>query len=155
AQFIEWNYERPLDWFLLSYDAHKNMQNYVKELNKFYLKSAPLYEIDYSWEGFSWISSDDSDQSIIAFRRMDKSGRELICVCNFVPVARKGYRIGVPKKGNYRPAFCSDYEKFGGKTAALEPAKSEEIPMHGFDNSISIDIPAMSVTYYKAPKQKK
>lgn len=154
AQFIEWDYSKPLDWFLLSYDSHKCMQNYVKELNRFYLKSPALYEIDYSWEGFSWISNDDNEQSIIAFRRTDKSGREMICVCNFVPVARENYRIGVPKKGNYRAAFCSDYKKYGGKTETIEPVKSDDIPMHGYDNSISLNIPAMSVTFYKVPKRK-
>ena len=155
AQFIEWNYEQPLDWFLLTYDTHKNMQNYVKELNKFYLKNTPLFEIDYSWEGFSWISNDDNSQSIISFRRIDKSGNEIICVCNFVPVSRENYRIGVPNKGNYKPVFCSDYKKFGGKTENLPTYKSEPTPMHGYGNSISIDIPAMSVTYYKVPKSTK
>ena len=154
AQFIEWNYEQPLDWFLLGYDAHKNMQNYVKELNRFYLKNPTLYEIDYSWEGFSWIANDDNNQSIIAFRRMDKSGNEIICVCNFVPVQRDNYRIGVPKKGSYRPVFCSDYTKYGGKTEKLETVKSEEISMHGYDNSVSLTVPALSVTFYKVPKGK-
>ncbi len=152
AQFIEWNYEQPLDWFLLSYDTHKNMQNYVKELNKFYLKTPALFEVDYSWDGFSWISNDDNAQSIISFRRIDKSGNEIICVCNFVPVSRENYRIGVPKNGNYRPIFCSDYKKFGGKTEELSSVKSEPVKMHGYDNSIAINIPAMSVTYYKVPK---
>lgn len=152
AQFIEWNYKQQLDWLLLDYESHKQMLDFVKELNKFYLKNSALWEIDYSWEGFSWISNDDNLQSIISFRRMDKSGNELICVCNFVPVARENYRIGVPKKGSYRPVFCTDYEKFGGATKLLETVKSENIPMHGYDNSIAIKIPAMSVTFYKSPK---
>ncbi|MBQ9354981.1 MAG: 1,4-alpha-glucan branching protein GlgB [Clostridia bacterium] len=155
AQFIEWDYTRPLDWFLLEYDTHKNMQKYVKDLNAFYLKNPPLFEIDCSWEGFSWIANDDNNQSIIAFRRIDSKGNEIICVCNFVPVSRENYRIGVPRKGNYRPVFCSDYTKYGGKTESIPTYKSEDIKMHGYDNSISIDIPAMSVTYFKAPKGKK
>jgi len=155
AQFIEWNYEQELDWFLLEYDAHKNMKKFVKDLNKFYLENPPLYEIDYSWEGFSWISNDDNNQSIISFRRIDKIGNEIICVCNFVPVGRENYRIGVPKKGSYRCAFCSDFEKYGGTTEKILSVKSEEIPFHGYDNSISITIPPMSVTYYKAPQKRK
>jgi len=155
AQFIEWNYEQELDWFLLEYDTHRNMQKFVKDLNNFYLENPPLYEIDYSWEGFSWISSDDNQQSIISFRRIDKSGNEIICVCNFVPVARENYRIGVPKKGTYRVAFCSDYKKYGGSTEKIERVKSEEIPFHGYDNSVSLYIPPMSVTYYKAPIKRK
>ena len=152
AQFIEWNYKNELDWLLLDYDAHKNMQRYVSELNKLYLKTSEFWEIDYSWDGFGWISNDDNTQSIIAFRRIDKSGNEIITVCNFVPVARENYRIGVPKKGTYKRIFCSESEKYGGKVSTgAKSYKSEAVPMHGFENSIALDIPAMSVSYFKVP----
>ena len=152
AQFIEWNYKNELDWLLLDYDAHKNMQRYVSELNKLYLKTSEFWEIDYSWDGFGWISNDDNTQSIIAFRRIDKSGNEIITVCNFVPVARENYRIGVPKKGTYKRIFCSESEKYGGTVSAgAKSYKSESVPMHGFKNSIALDIPAMSVSYFKVP----
>lgn len=152
AQFIEWNYKNGLDWLLLDYDAHKNMQRYVSELNKFYLKTSEFWEIDYSWDGFGWISNDDNTQSIIAFRRIDKSGNEIITVCNFVPVARENYRIGVPKKGTYKRIFCSESEKYGGTVSAVAKSyKSESVPMHGFENSVALDIPAMSVSYFKVP----
>ena len=155
AQFIEWRYDEQLEWFMLDYPQHKNMQNYVKDLNRFYLKNSPLWNIDCSWEGFRWISSDDNAQSIISFIRTDKSGKELICVCNFVPVSRKNYRIGVPKPGVYKPVFSSDDAKYGGKTADFCSVQSEKIPMHGFDDSISLDVPAMSVTFYKCSKKSK
>lgn len=152
AQFIEWNYKNELDWLLLDYDAHKNMQRYVSELNKLYLKTSEFWEIDYSWDGFGWISNDDNTQSIIAFRRIDKSGNEIITVCNFVPVARENYRIGVPKKGTYKRIFCSESDKYGGTASAgAKSYKSESVPMHGFKNSIALDIPAMSVSYFKVP----
>lgn len=152
AQFIEWNYKNELDWLLLDYDAHKNMQRYVSELNKLYLKTSEFWEIDYSWDGFGWISNDDNTQSIIAFRRIDKSGNEIITVCNFVPVARENYRIGVPKKGTYKRIFCSESDKYGGTVSAgAKSYKSESVPMHGFKNSIALDIPAMSVSYFKVP----
>ncbi len=151
AQFIEWDYKKELDWFLLDYDKHKKMQKFVKELNKFYLGNSPLWEVDFSWEGFNWISNDDYDQSIISFKRIDKDGNELICVCNFVPVDRTDYRIGVERKGSYKAVFSTDLAKFGGKTDKLKSYKSEEIGMHGFENSIAVDIPALSVTYYKVP----
>ncbi|MBQ2237453.1 MAG: 1,4-alpha-glucan branching protein GlgB [Clostridia bacterium] len=154
AQFIEWNYKQELDWLLLDYDAHKKMKQFVKELNKFYLENPAFWEIDYSWEGFKWISNDDNTQSIISFRRIDEEGNEIIAVCNFVPVARTDYRIGVPTKGNYKVVFCSDYEKYGGITKPRRAGyKSENIALHGYDNSISIDIPAMSVTYLKVPEK--
>ena len=156
AQFTEWNYQKELDWMLLDYDMHKRMQQYVAELNKFYLKNSEFWEIDYSWDGFSWISNDDNTQSIIAFRRIDKSGNEIITVCNFVPVARENYRIGVPKKGSYRRIFCSDSVNYGGTTEETAVSvKSEKVPMHGYDNSVSISIPAMSVSFYRVPHQRK
>lgn len=156
AQFTEWNYQKELDWMLLDYDMHKRMQQYVAELNKFYLKNSEFWEIDYSWDGFNWISNDDNTQSIIAFRRIDKSGNEIITVCNFVPVARENYRIGVPKKGSYRRIFCSDSVNYGGTTEETAVSvKSEKVPMHGYDNSVSISIPAMSVSFYRVPHQRK
>ncbi|MBO4431893.1 MAG: 1,4-alpha-glucan branching protein GlgB, partial [Clostridia bacterium] len=155
AQFIEWRYDESLEWFMTDYDNHKNMQNYVKDLNKFYLKNSPLWEIDCSWEGFKWISSDDNAQSIISFIRTDKLGKQLLCVCNFVPVSRENYRIGVPKAGTYKLVFSSDDIKYGGKTESLESVASEKVTMHGFEDSISLNIPAMSVTFYKCIKTKK
>ena len=154
AQFIEWNYKQPIDWLLLDYEAHHKMASYVRDLNKFYLKNKPFWEIDYSWEGFSWISNDDYTQSIISFRRIDKEGNEIICVCNFVPVARENYRIGVPKKGTYKQIFSSDLAQYGGTSEKLTSYKSENVAMHGYENSIEIEIPALSVTYYKVPQSR-
>ena len=152
AQFIEWDYKKQLDWLLLDYDVHKKMQNFVKELNKFYLDYSQLWEIDYSWEGFEWISNDDNSQSIIAFRRKNKIGEEIIAICNFVPVGREDYRIGVPKAGYYRRIFCTDDEKFGGKTVNSEKSfRSQKISMHGFDNSVAVPIPPLSVSFFKVP----
>lgn len=155
AQFIEWRYNEPLEWFMLDYDMHKKTSDFVKDLNKFYLKNSQLWQIDYSWDGFSWISNDDYTQSIISFRRMNRAGDEIICVCNFVPVSRNNYRIGVPIEGNYKKIFCSDELKYGGSGGVSDFYESEDIPMHGYDNSVSIDIPALSVTYYKVPKKRK
>ncbi len=154
AQFIEWDYEKELDWLLLKYDTHKKMQKFVRDLNKFYIKTPALYQIDYSWEGFSWIASDDNEQSIIAFRRIDEKKNEIICVCNFVPVKRSGYRIGVPKDAIYKEVFSTALKKYGGEKEELVLIESENKPMHGYENSISINIPPMSVTYYKIQKKK-
>ena len=123
--------------------------------NKFYLKNSPLWEIDYSWEGFSWISNDDYTQSVISFRRKNRAGDEIICVCNFVPVSRSDYRIGVPIAGNYKKMFSSADEKYGGSGGVADSYKSEATAMHGYENSVSLDIPALSVTYYKVPKKRK
>ena len=86
---------------------------------------------------------------------MDKSGNEIIAVCNFVPVARSDYRIGVPRKGTYKRVFCSEDAKFGGKdTSTAVSYKSENKEMHGYENSIAIDIPAMSVSYFSVPAKR-
>ncbi len=155
AQFIEWDYRRQLDWFLLDYKAHEQMQYYTKKLNEFYLKNPPLYEIDYSWEGFNWISNDDYSQSIISFRRIAENGDEIIVVCNFVPVGREKYRIGVPYNASYRTVFCSEWQEFGGLAKKSRSYyKSEKTKMHGYENSISIDIPPLSVIYLKRNKRK-
>lgn len=151
GQFIEWNYEQGLDWLLLDYDMHRKMQNYTRELNKFYKKSPELWQVDYSWEGFSWISSDDCDNSVIAFRRIAEDGKEIIAVCNFTNVRRENYRIGVPKANAYKIVFNSDDEKYGGFGVSQNPEKikTEKIPMHGFEKSISLDLPPMSAIYLK------
>ncbi len=156
AQFDEWNYASSIQWGLLDFPMHRKMQEFVAELNRFYKETSQFWEIDYSWEGFEWISNDDYLQSVIAFRRKDKSGNELIAVCNFVPVERTDYRIGVPVKGMYKRIFCTDDEAFGGKTAKTEKSyRSVNKPMHGYEQSVSLELPAMSVSYYSVPKAQK
>ncbi len=148
AQFIEWNYEKPLEWFMLKHDKHRKMQKFVKDLNGFYLNNKPFWENDSDWQGFSWIAHDDSSQSVISFIRRDDSGKEIVVVCNFCPVERKKYRIGVTKSGEYRPALSSDSAKYGGSGKRLGKVKAKDIKMHGFDKSISITLPPLSTVYY-------
>ena len=150
GQFIEWNYEKGLDWLLLDYPKHRALQNYFKKINEFYKANPAFWQIDYSWEGFSWISSDDKDNSVIAFRRIDEKGKEIIVVCNFTNVERCDYRIGIPKKGAYKIAFNSDDVEFGGEGKGNKgKLKTESINMHGFEQSISLDLPPMSAIYIK------
>lgn len=150
GQFIEWNYEKGLDWLLLDYPKHRALQNYFKKINEFYKANPAFWQIDYSWEGFSWISSDDKDNSVIAFRRTDEKGKEIIVVCNFTNVERCDYRIGIPKKGAYKIVFNSDDVEFGGEGKGNKgKLKTESINMHGFEQSISLDLPPMSAIYIK------
>ena len=150
GQFIEWNYEKGLDWLLLDYDKHRQLKEYVKQLNDFYKHNPSFWEIDYSWEGFSWISSDDTDNSVIAFRRIDEKGKEVIAVCNFTNVERNNYCIGVPSKGSYKIVFNSDDAEFGGEGKGnKDKIKTCSTPMHGLENSISLDLPPMSTIYLK------
>lgn len=150
GQFIEWNYKKGLDWLLLDYPKHRALQNYFKKINEFYKANPAFWQIDYSWEGFSWISSDDKDNSVIAFRRIDEKGKEIIVVCNFTNVERCDYRIGIPKKGAYKIVFNSDDVDFGGEGKGNKgKLKTESINMHGFEQSISLDLPPMSAIYIK------
>ena len=155
AQTAEWNYQSQLDWNALKEDKHKKIHFYSEKLNKFYYENAPLWQNDDSWQGFSWISNDDYRQSVIAFRRFDDNGGELIVVCNFVPVERNDYKIGVPFEGEYKLVFNSDAVEFGGEGITSELMKSKSYPMHGFDDSISLDLAPLSVIYLKPyPYQK-
>ena len=155
GQFIEWNYKQELDWLLLDYDMHRKLKEFSRTLNRFYKRNPTMWEIDYSWEGFSWISSDDSANSVIAFRRIDKSGDELIAVCNFTPVTREKYRIGVPEKGTYRIVLNTDSTEFGGSGTKIQKTyTSKPIPMHSFEQSISLTLPGLSVVYLKKQGKK-
>ncbi len=148
AQFIEWNYEKQLDWLLFDYEIHAQTQTFVKALNKFYKETPALWQNDCSWEGFSWISADDNEQSVIAFRRIDNKKKEIITVCNFVPVRREKYRIGVPKPGTYNVVFNTDEKEFGGEDLVkIKSYKAENKPVHGLDYSIELDLAPLSAIY--------
>lgn len=148
AQFIEWDFAKQLDWLLLQYEKHKQMQGFVRTLNKHYLENRALWEIDDSWQGFSWIANDDNEQSVIAFTRQDKDGNQTVAVCNFVPVERVEYRIGVPQAGTYKIVLNTDDSAFGGNDTVTEKSfRSQKEPMHGFDNSIVLHLPPLSVMY--------
>ena len=157
AQFIEWRYDQALDWLLLEYERHRQMLDYVRDLNHFYLDHSSLWNNDSDWNGFSWISVDDCDNSVVAFRRIDRRGRELICIFNFCPVKREGYRLGLPKAGAYQVVFNSDDVKYGGSGTALEEVTAEKKPLHGLNYSGAFTIAPLSATYYRrviAPKNK-
>ena len=149
GQFKEWDYHSGLDWMLLDYEAHRTLQGYTKALNRFYLEQPALWERDLSWEGFEWISADDYTQSVIAFRRKAADGSELIAVCNFTPVRRENYRIGVPADGTYTVLFNTDDAAFGGGSAAVSPLKTDPQPMHGLEQSLALDLPPLSVQFLK------
>ena len=156
GQVKEWDYKSQLDWNLMDFESHRDLLSFSEKLNKFYVENSPLWQDDDSWSGFSWISNDDYKQSVIAFRRIDDNGDEIIAVCNFVPVERHDYRIGVPFKGRYKLVFNSDAVEFGGSGVTEKSFKSDNIGMHGFDNSISMTLAPLSVIYLKyAPVKKR
>ena len=148
AQFIEWDYKKRLDWFLLDYDTHSRFFEFSKKLNKFYLKKSQLWEIDSDWNGFRWISADDSSQSVISFLRYSDNGTPLLCIFNFCPVERKKYRLGLPENSVCKRCFSSCDEKFGGKDTSKKTVSSKKYGMHGFDFSGEFDIPPLCALFY-------
>ena len=154
AQFIEWNYTQGLDWVLLDYDRHRQMQAFVRELNHFYLEHPQLWENDSDWDGFQWIDCDDRDRSIVTFRRISRSGKELVVICNFCPVVRERYRVGLPKAGWYVPVLNTDEARFGGYGFMARPQKAEKEPYQKLPYSAEFYLPPMSVTYYRFQRAK-
>ena len=154
GQFKEWDFQSGLDWLLLEYEAHRMTQHYVKTLNHFYKDNKALWADDFTWKGFAWISNDDNDNSVIAFRRIDPDGEELVFVCNFTPVFREGYCIGMPKAGEYTPVFNSDAAEFGGADTPLGKVVTTDLPMHGLEQSAALTLPPLSAQVYKLSKAK-
>ena len=148
AQFIEWRYAEQLDWLLLDYDRHRQMQSFVRDLNHFYLSHAQFWQNEQDWDGFQWIQPDAGDDNLLAFRRIDRRNREVLVICNFCPVERLHYRLGVPRRGIYKPVLCSDSLQYGGSGTQIHPAVSERVSFRDYKLSACFDIPPMSTTFY-------
>ncbi|MCI8551229.1 MAG: 1,4-alpha-glucan branching protein GlgB [Lachnospiraceae bacterium] len=148
GQLREWSEERELDWFLLKEPLHKDLQNYFRDLLHLYKKYPALYSKDYDWTGFEWINCDDADRSIFSFVRKGYSGRNnLLFICNFTPMERPDYRVGVPKKGKYTLLLDSEHgllEKDGQKV--LTSVKKE---CDGRDYSFAYPLPAYGTAVFK------
>ena len=142
GQLHEWDEKVSLDWHLTEEDLHKDLQNYVRDLLHIYQKHPALYESDDDWDGFSWINANDGDRSIYSFVRYAKNHKKsLLFVCNFTPVARPDYRVGVPKRGNYTLSLDNEHGayKTGEKAPVLKAVKSE---CDGQPYSVSLPLPA-------------
>lgn len=148
GQFVEWNAQKSLDWMLLGFEMHLKLQAFTRDLNRFYLAHDQLWADDGSWDGFQWIQPDDGDNSIIAFRRIDRKKRELLVICNFTPVLREKYRLGVPKPGMYTPVFCSDEAKYGGTGTLSARTASEAVPFREYADSALFRVPPISITFF-------
>lgn len=159
AHFIEWKFDEQLDWFLLVYERHPQLQHYVKKLNHFYLSNPAFYEVEDSWSGFQWIEADDKDNSILAFIRTDKKGKSIISVINFTPVFHQEYPIGLPLPGTLVEVLNSDSEEFGGSGQTNhKPVIIKKMSHRNFDFSATICVPPLSCVYFsynKKPIQKR
>ncbi|VTX69172.1 1,4-alpha-glucan branching protein GlgB [Haemophilus haemolyticus] len=154
AQGREWNYEESLDWFLLDENIggcwHKGVLKLVKDLNHIYRENSPLFELDYSPEGFDWLVVDDAANSVFVFERRSSNGERIIVISNFTPVPRHNYRIGVNIAGTYEEILNTDSMYYQGSNVGnFGYVTSEEIESHGRENSISISIPPLATVYLK------
>ncbi|GHU26227.1 1,4-alpha-glucan branching enzyme GlgB [Betaproteobacteria bacterium] len=150
AQWNEWNSAGSLDWNLLDYPSHSGMQALIRDLNQLYRSTPALYEIDFEYGGFEWISPNDSDNSVIAFLRRGKDhSRVMLCVCNFTPVVREGYRIGVPGPGVYSERLNTDSHYYGGSNVGCEfgAVDAQEIHSHGREWSIALTLPPLAAVF--------
>ena len=124
------------------------MSAFFSALGKLYLETPALYELDTSAEGFSVTVGDDSEQSVLVFRRMAKNGDELVVACNFCPVLRENYRVGVAKAGTLSPILSTAESRFGGDGTALSEIPVRNTPSHGLPFSAHLTLPKSSVTFY-------
>lgn len=154
GQFNEWNSNEQLEWNLLEYEKHRQLNHFFAEANKFYRDVPAMHENDYDWDGFQWVALDDYQNSVIAFRRIANDGSEILVVCNFQPVQRDKYRIGVPVAGTYEEVFNSESLEFGGCGVTNSgEIKSKRIKDHELNNSIEITLPPLGVMYFKLKKK--
>ena len=150
AQFIEWDHQKPLDWFLLEHERHRQMQQYVKALNAFYTGCSALYEVEDSWDGFTWLNVDNAMQSSLCFlRRAGSKNQSCVCAFNFTPVPVKHFVIGLPGKGTLQETFNSDDLLFGGggRHHTLTITTSHE-EFAGQSYRAAIDLPPLSAVYF-------
>lgn len=149
AQFKEWDNGMGIDFCLMDFEKHRKTKEFVKELNNFYALTPELYEDDFSWNGFEWIIPDDYHQNIVAFKRKDKKGNEIICVVNFSPEERRNYKIGVPS-GTYSQIFNSSLQKYGGGTVKKQSSiKTLKQPMHNQKECIKLNLAGYSAIFLK------
>ena len=151
GQWNEWNHDISLDWHLCQFDRHVGIQRLVQDLNRLYRQEPALYELDHDWTGFQWIDFCDATQSVIAFVRKAKDqNNQILCLCNFTPVPRSHYRIGVPAEGRYCELLNSDASVYGGSNVGnLGELRTSAIPFHGMPHSILLTLPPLSVLFLK------
>lgn len=148
GQWQEWYHEHGLHWELLDYAPHQGIQQWIRDLNRFYREQSALHAIDFSWEGFSWIDCRDWDNSTLSFLRLNSPGSAILVVCNMTPVPREGYRLGVPHRGWWREALNSDSHAYGGSGMGNGGGKeADDIPSHGHAASLVLTLPPLSILF--------
>lgn len=151
AQWREWVHDDSLDWHLLQFVTHRGIQSWVKDLNRLYINEPALYELDTQPSGFEWIDCHDWEKSVLSYVRKGKSPRSIILVvCNFTPVPRPNYRVGVPLYGFWREVLNSDATEYGGSgTGNLGGLETVPVPAHGRHQSLTMTLPPLAILYFR------
>ncbi|MDQ3237101.1 MAG: 1,4-alpha-glucan branching protein GlgB [Actinomycetota bacterium] len=150
AQSREWNHDTQLDWNLLDNENNAGMQSLVRDLNAIYKATPALHEVDFEPEGFEWISDSDRQNSVISFLRRAKDPEDfVIVICNFTPVVRENYQIGVPAGGHYEVVLNTDDNRYGGSGIGEATVEAQETPAHGKPYSISLTLPPLATIILK------
>ncbi|MBI4444573.1 MAG: 1,4-alpha-glucan branching protein GlgB [Acidobacteria bacterium] len=151
GQWNEWNFDASLDWHLLQWESHVQLQRFVRDLNHIYRSEPALHQVDFDWAGFEWIDFHDADSGVIAFLRRARDPDDfVVVVCNFTPVPRLGYRIGVPREGLYRELLNSDSAFYGGSNLGNSGGvPSEPRPFQAFPHSLKLTLPPLSTLFLK------
>ena len=151
GQSAEWNFEASLDWHLLQYPFHQGIKAVITALNTLYKSEPALYEKQFSPEGFEWINYSDHENAVMTYiRKGNDSKNDLIVICNFTPVVRENYRIGIPRKGELIEIFNSDAKLFGGSGVKQSgKLKVEATPYDGRDYSIALTLPPLAISVFK------
>lgn len=154
GQWDEWNHDKSIDWHLLNFTPHRRLQKFIMDLNHLYQSEPALYEVDFKYQGFEWIDFRDTEQSAISFIRRAKNPEDfLVIVCNFTPVPRMGYRVGVPQNCFYREILNSDSQIYWGSNLGNAGGMhADELPWQGKPYSINITLPPLSVVIFKPVK---
>jgi 1,4-alpha-glucan branching enzyme len=155
GQVREWTHDDSLEWHVLQYPNHAGLQKWVEDLNHVYRREPALYEIDSDPAGFEWIDCSDSDQSVLTFLRKGQSTDDLLLIgCNFTPVPRTNYRIGVPRGGYWHEIANSDAGQYwGGNWGNLGGVEASPTSHHGRPWSVSVTLPALSISFFKSKGQ--
>ena len=150
GQWHEWDSGGQLDWYLLEHPENQRLHAFFKAANAFYKEEPALWDVDFDWQGFEWLVPDDNHNNVIVFLRRDRGGNELLCAVNFSPNDYGAYRVGVPPRRRYVPAFTTDAPAFGGTGFAdTSPVAVEAVPSHGRDHSAVIRIPAFGAVFLR------
>jgi len=155
AQWREWSEVRSLDWHLLQWEPHQKLQHFVSDLNRLYRSEPALYQMDHSHEGFEWIDFKDWESSVIAYvRRAEDPADHLVVVCNFTPVPREGYRLGVPELCHYAEIFNTDAAAYWGSNVGNQGGfGSEPLPWQGQPCSLDLTLPPLAVCVFKPVRE--